>query len=78
MSAWLDKDILRQSKKHPAFVVNPKALLITHADMDVRAPSEMFIFSIAISLVAIQQQMAIQLKTNSNCPAEVADLVAGQ
>jgi hypothetical protein len=39
MSAGFDKRILRQSKKHTAFVVNPKALLITHADMDVRAPS---------------------------------------
>jgi hypothetical protein len=42
MSAWLDKSILRQRKKPTAFVVYPKGLLITHADMEVRAPSGNF------------------------------------
>jgi hypothetical protein len=45
MSAWLVKCILRQSKKPSAFAVNPKYLLITHADMEVRAPNEEIIFS---------------------------------
>jgi len=61
MSAWLDKDILRQSKKHPAFVVIPKALLINHADMDVRAPSYSIIFSKTISGRLFIKQMAIRI-----------------
>jgi hypothetical protein len=63
MSAWLAKGSLRQYKKPSAFAIKPKGSLITHADMDVRAPSGLLsnplICSTNINLPDISRHLAL-------------------